>query len=269
MVKKPPLATLPADPEEPLITSVVQDVLHMRCRMGERITGEGVDDCAKHTGDKFAAAFQSLVRLTGVPFEIYEKQSRGKAEIKFSSLIGRHWRTVLQKIGPIIRSSTGVFSDKSRDKFADLYESFISILMFAGQCQRENVEELALQTSIWTRKYIFMGLKVKPYVHFFNIHLPMSVKLLGPQDHFSGELVELKNDAVKKTHLRRTNRKDPAMTLRSQLRIEYHDTKEKEETFLKESQKKRKPREQHPSVGEGSASERKRSEETRMRNVLG
>ena len=109
MVKKPPLATLPADPEEPLITSVVQDVLHMRCRIGERITGKGVDACAKHTGDKFAAGFQSLVRLTGVPFEIYEKQSRGKAEIKFSSLIGRHWRTVLQKIGPIIRSSTGVF----------------------------------------------------------------------------------------------------------------------------------------------------------------
>ena len=80
----------------------------------------------------------------------------------------------------------------------------------------------------------------------------MSVKLLGPQDRFSGELVELKKDAVKKAHLRRTNRKDPAMTLRSQLRIEYHETKEKEETFLKESQKKRKPRKQHSSVGEGN-----------------
>ena len=121
-----------------------------------------------------------------------------------------------------------------------------------------------MQTSLWTQKYVTMGFRVKPYVHFFNIHLPMSVKILGPQDRFSGELVELKNDSVKKTHLRRTNRKDPAMTLRSQLRIEFHEMKDKEEKFLEERTKKRKAREQHPSVAEGNRlrqKEKRRSED--------
>ena len=126
------IPTIPIKPDEPLITTVVQDTLHMRTRIGERITDEAVDECARHTKDKFAGAFQTLVRLTGVPFEISEKQKHGKAEIGYSSLTGRHWRTVLKKIGPIIRSSTGVFSDEKRNQFADLYESFNDILEFAG-----------------------------------------------------------------------------------------------------------------------------------------
>ena len=263
-VKKPPLTTIPADPEEALINKVTQDLLHMRCRMGEQATDGAIKDCAAFTKDKYAGGFQTLVRLTGVPFQIYEKQVRGKAEIKYSSLTGRHWRTVLEKIGPIIRSSSGVFSEKRKEEYADLYESLSNIFKFAGQCKREDAEELALQTSLWTQKYVTMGFRVKPYVHFFNIHLPMSVKILGPQDRFSGELVELKNDSVKKTHLRRTNRKDPAMTLRSQLRIEFHKMKDKEEKFLEERTKKRKAREQHPSVAEGNRlrqKEKRRSEE--------
>ena len=160
-VKKPPIPTLPIKSDEPLITTVAQDTLHMRCRIGERITDGAVDECAKHTKDKYAEGFQTLVRLTGVPFEISEKHKHGKREIGYSSLTGVHWQKVLSKIGPIIRSSKGVFSDKKRDEFADLYEEFNSILEFAGNCRREDADALSLKTSLWTRKYIQMGFKVR------------------------------------------------------------------------------------------------------------
>ena len=96
----------------------------------------------------------------------------------------------------------------------------------------------------------------------------MSVKLLGPQDRLNGQLVENKNDSVKTTHLQRTNRKDPAMTLRSQLRIEYHQMKEEEERAA--NPKKRKARQQHPSVGEGNSArekERRRVEDAERQRL--
>ena len=45
------------------------------------------------------------------------------------------------------------------------------------------------------------------------------------------------------------------MTLKSQLRIEYHKMTEEEEEYAEK--KKRKPRQQHPSVGEGNRARQK------------
>ena len=61
-VKRPTLATLPKDPNGRLIESVPMDVLHMRMRVGEKLTKETISKSAAHTGDKFASTFQNLVR---------------------------------------------------------------------------------------------------------------------------------------------------------------------------------------------------------------
>ena len=224
-MKHPPIATLPVNPEAPLIEGIAQDLLHMCNRISERVSKKTIAVSAAYTGQKLSDKFQDLARSTGVPFLIYEASFRGKLEVKFSSLTGRNWRRLINQIGPKIRESTGVLPENVKMQFAELYESFDAILTFAGKCAPEDADELARQTRAWTKLFLKLGLEMAPYVHDFHIHLPMSVKLFGGQDRLSGELVEKKNDCLKKTHLRKTNRKDPQMTLRTQLRIEHHERK--------------------------------------------
>ena len=145
-------------------------------------------------------------------------------------------------------------------KFAQLYEDFDAALSFAGTCNPEDADEVARRTRAWVKLFLELGLQMAPYVHDFHLHLPMSVKLFGGQDRLSGELVEKKNDSLKRTHLQKTNRKDPQMTLRTQLRIEWHERAKQLKEF--EEGKKRKSRTQHPSVAEGN---RQREKERRGR----
>ena len=130
---------------------------------------------------------------------------------------------MLRLIGPKIRSSSGVVADDDREPIATLFEGFVEILDLAGKCQRTAASEVATKTQAWIATYISLGWKITPYVHILHVHLPMSVMLHGGQDRFSGELVELKNDALKKTHLRRTNRRNPKLTLQTQLRLELQE----------------------------------------------
>ena len=249
-VKHPPIATLPLDPEAALVEGLAQDLLHMGNRMSERVTQEVAAVSSKHTGEKLSETFQTLARSTGVPLTIYEKSHRGKTVVKLSSMTGRQWRHFIHTIGPKLRESTGVLPENVKLKFAQLYEDFDAALSFAGTCAPEDADIVASQTRAWVKLFLKLGLKMAPYVHVFHIHLPMSVKLFGGQDRLSGELVEKKNDCLKRTHLRKTNRKNPQMTLRTQLRIEHHER----ERQLKELEqgRKRKARTQHPSVGEGN-----------------
>ena len=259
-MKHPPIATLPLDPEAALVEGIAQDLLHMCNRISERVTKKVVSVSGDYTGEKLSDTFQNLARSTGVPFSIYEKSKRGKSEVKLASMTGRSWRIFINSIGPKIRASTGVLPDNLKMKFAQLYEDFDSTLSFAGTCNPEGADEVASRTRAWVKLFLELGLQMAPYVHDFHLHLPMSVKLFGGQDRLSGELVEKKNDCLKRTHLRKTNRKDPQMTLRTQLRIEHHERARQ----LKELEegKKRKSRTQHPSVAEGN---RRKEKERRGR----
>ena len=91
-----------------------------------------------------------------------------------------------------------------------------------------------------------MGMKVTPYAHLFHLHLPMSVESNGGIDRFSGELVEACNDDVKRTHLRRTDRKNPCLTLQAQLWIELQARKSGIRKLATPDTRKRKAGQQHP-----------------------
>ena len=262
-VKFPPLATLPLLPTVPLIANLTPDVLHMRMRVPERISKEGVKRSAEFTGQKLAPAFETLVRSTQVPFKIYEATIHGKSQRTFSALTGRNWRIMLSRIGEAIRTSTGVFSEEDRLAFAFLYEEFHATLEFAGKCSRDDAEEVARRAREWTEAYVKMGLQPTPYIHIFCVHLPMSVKLHGSQDRFSGELLELNNDAIKRTHHRRTDRKNPQLTLLTQLRIELQARNAEVRSLSEENQRCRKLRQQHPWQAHGirDFQQRKRQQE--------
>ena len=225
----------------------------MRTRICERIVKENIRESGEFMNDKLAKSFQDTVRKVGIPFRVYEASIHGRAQIGFSALTGRHWRTFLAKFPAILRASSGVLSEERANKFATLYEEFNAALTFAGKCGKEDGERVSEMTQAWTRKYLYMA----PYLHLFHAHLGKSVSLLGGQDRLSGELVELANDALKKTHLRKTNRLNPSLTLRNQLRIEHH---EREEAERKAQAGKRKKKSQHPSCGENT---RRREKENR------
>ena len=245
-VKHIPIATLPVKKTDPLITSIPQDALHMRMRLADRLTKEAVAKSAKHTGDKLAKSFQNLARKTQVPFATYEAPVHGKIEVKHSSMTGKNWKRFLSKIGQEIRSSSGVFSDDDREKFAFLFEELHLILTFAGKCQRSDAAAVAMRTRKWIAVFVAMGMKVTPYAHLFHLHLPMSIELYGGIDRFSGELVEACNDDIKRTHLRRTDRKNPCLTLQTQLRIDLQARKAEIRRLTTPDTRKRKAGQQHP-----------------------
>ena len=91
----------------------------------------------------------------------------------------------------------------------------------------------------------------------------MSVKLHGSQDRFSGELLELNNDAIKRTHHRRTDRKNPQLTLQTQLRIELQARNAEVRSLFNGSPRCRKQRQQHPWQAHGvrNFQQNKRQEE--------
>ena len=226
--------------------------------MSERVSNQVALVSSAHTKEKLSVTFQNLARSTGVPFSIYEKSHRGKTQVKLGSMTGRNWRLFISSIGPKLRESTGVLPENVKMKYAQLYEDLDATLSFAGTCNPEDADEVASRTRAWVKLFLELGLQMAPYIHDFHVHLPMSVKLFGGQDRLSGELVEKRNDCLKRTHLRKTNRKDPQMTLRTQLRIEHHERERQRKEF--EAGKKRKARTQHPSVGEGN---RQREKERR------
>ena len=201
-VKRKPIASLPLDPNAPIIKAVPQDKLHMTNRMGERVVKRIAKASGKFLNEQYCDSFKALARTTGVPFLIYEKSVNGKPEMKFGSLTGRNWRKLLNLLGPKIRASTNVFPEEVKHKFAELVETLDSTLRFAGACSKEDAPEVARRTHNWIKLYQELGFEVKPYDHIFHLHLPKSVELFGGQDELSGELVELKNDSLKKTHLR-------------------------------------------------------------------
>ena len=122
-VKHLPIASIPVKKSDPLITSIPQDVLHMRMRLADRLTKEAVAKSAKFTGDKLAKGFQQLARNTRVPFSTYKAPVHGKIVVKHISMTGRNWKRFLGKIGHEIRGSSGVFSDDDREKFAFFLKS--------------------------------------------------------------------------------------------------------------------------------------------------
>ena len=106
-VKHLPISSLPTDRDSPIINDVCQDVLHMRLRISERMVNEAIKESATFTGDKLSQGFQAVIRQTGVPFRIYETSIRGRAQVCFSSLTGRHWRKLLNGISSALRLSSG------------------------------------------------------------------------------------------------------------------------------------------------------------------
>ena len=105
---------------------------------------------------------------------------------------------------------------------------------------------VAMRTRKWITIFVAMGMKVTPYAHLFHLYLPMSIELYGGIDRFSGELVEACNDDIKRTHLRRTNRKNPCLTLQTQLRIELQARKAEIRKLITPDTRKRKARLLHP-----------------------
>ena len=158
---------------------------------------------------------------------------------------------MLKSIGPEIRASTGVFSEDTKGKIAFLFEDFNYVLNLAGKCEKEAFQEVAWRAREWSKSYATMGFKVTPYVHFFGIHLPMCVRLHGGLDRLSGELVELANDNVKRTHHRRTNQRDPHLTLQTQLRIELQERNRELKVAQEGETRKRRAGQQHPWQAHG------------------
>lgn len=253
-VKRAPIASLPVNLEDPIIYAVPQDLLHMANRMGERVSKRVVKVVREFTGEKFAESFQKLAQSTGVPFLVYEASVRGKPEMMFGSITGRSWRRLLNQIGPKIRSSTNVFPEELKLKFAQLYETLDATLSFAGKCRKEDAAEVAQRTDAWIRLYLELGYQIKPYDHIFHLHLPKSVELFGGQDRLSGK----------------TNRMKPQMTLRTQLRIEFHEQYQELKAFRKNKAAKRKSRTQDPSVTERNREREKdkRRKEDEERRIL-
>ena len=269
-VKSPPLFPLPVKPEVPIIHSLCEDLLHMRMRMSDNLTAKAIDKSGDYCEDRLAVSFQGVARKTGVPFSIYEHNVHGKNQIAFSSLTGRNWRVFLSKIGGQIRASTGVFNDVDKERIAWLYEELDSILNFAGKCQRTDAEEVFNRANAWMSVYVSMNFKPTPYTHLFHLHLWKSVELYGPQDRFSGELVELANDSMKQTHHRRTDKRNPKLTLQTQLRIEMQVRNGELDQQARARLRKRKAGPLHPWQGEGVRNylQEKRLREEREREAV-
>ena len=153
----------------------------------------------------------------------------GKQKVVFNSLTGRHWRNLLPKLGPLIRSSSGVFAPQHQEPLAALVEKFVVILNLAGTGAKEDAKKLAAESNEWVKMFLnlgHLGLKgfstsdITPYMHWMHIHLPFSLGIFGPLNKLNGELLEGANDDIKKTHQRRSHCKDPKQTLQMEKRRE-------------------------------------------------
>ena len=261
-VKHPPLFTLPTDLHEPIINNLAQDLLHMRMRISENLTTKAILKSSEFTGQKLAPGFEAIARKTGVPFRIYEHNVHGQTKVAFSSLTGRNWTVFLSKIANEIRQSSEVLSPEDREKFASLFDIFRATLNFAGKCRREDATEVAKKAREWMLLYVGMGYKPTPYMHDFHLHLAKSVELHGAQDRFSGEGVELANNSLKQTHHRRTDRRNPRLTLQTQLRIELQIRNAEIVRLAENERRKRKAGPLHPWQGIGV---KQRQQEKRLR----
>ena len=250
-VKRPPLATLPADMNEPIINAVPPDVLHGRMRVGDKLIEGSIDLCAKYTGDEEAKGFEALVQSLGLRFATFKTLVNGKMCVQYTSFTGVKWRKLIAGMGPVIRDSTGVFPDDVKGKLASLYEDFHDLLLFAGKCNTSDAQEVARKANVWAQAYASMGWSVTPYIHLIVTHLPHSVKLFGGLDKLSGETVEAANDAIKRTHMRKTDHRSPKLTLQTQLRIELQEMESRLEAHQNPVVQKRKQSAQHPWFGEG------------------
>ena len=252
--KELPIASLPIQREDPLIHAVPPDILHLRSRVGEKVTGNFLGASAKHTNNKLAPEFQALIRSAGVPFRISETLVHGKSKVVFSSMTGVHWRRLLPKLPDLIRSSTDVFDAAHKEPFAKLIEGFVQILAIAGKGNKTDADRLACLTNSWVTDFLDLGKKglkgfgecdVTPYIHWMHIHVPYSLSLFGGLDKLSGELLESQNDEIKRTHQRRTHYKDPRQTLMVEKRRELQEMK-KAVGALNKPPRKRKPGPLHP-----------------------
>ena len=253
-VKSNPISSLPINLDSPIVASVPPDMLHLRGRVGKKILDNCITISGEHTKNKLAPEFQALVRLARVPFKISESLVHGKSQIGSNTLTGRHWRIILKKLPNLIRQSTNCFPESCRDKIAQLFEDLDSILATAGKCEPDAARNIAASTSKWLKDFLELGksgLKgfgnddITPYIHWLHVHVPYFVSLYGGLDKFSGELLEAQNNEIKLTHARRTNFKDPKMTLKLEKRREIHLMEEEVE---KQAQvpRKRKHLAQHP-----------------------
>ena len=250
-VKAPPLASLPLNVNAPLISAVPIDTLHMRMRIGGKLMMQSASLSVSFTRDKLASGLQAIVRKTSVPFRFYEANVRGKTQLKHNNLTGSQWKRMLQSLGAEIRASRGVFSEEIKETLASLWEEFNAVLTLAGKCEKEAFEEIAWRAREWSKLYASIGFNVTPYVHFFGIHLAMCVRIHGGLDRLSGELVELANDSIKRTHHRRTNQRDPHLTLQTQLRVELQGRNRQLKQAQEGESQKRKARQQHPWQARG------------------
>ena len=266
-VKRPPIASLPADINCPIIEGVPLDALHARMRIGDKLVEGSVDISSKFTGDPLAKGFEQLVQSLGVRFSINETVVHGKVKVKHSSMTGVNWRKLFARIGPAIRSSSGIFPEDIKGKLASLFEDFHALLSFAGKCTKSDAEEVARKANVWAQAYVSMGLTITPYVHMISVHLAHTVKLFGGVDKLSGEWVEAANDDIKRTHMRKTDRRTPKMTLQTQLRIELQEAETKLEAHLHGQKRKRKV--QNPGQGEEmkEREKKKRLEEEQERSA--
>ena len=206
-----------------------EDVLHLRARIGEKLVNNLSLNAADHQANKLAPRFQDLIRSAGVPFKISEAIVHGKNQIVFSSLTGGHWRRLLPQLPTLIRNSSDVFPEPTKEPLAEVIEMFVDCLAFAGKCNKEDAEDLAAKTNAFLTAFLNLeekGLKgfgkgnITPYLHWLHCHVPFSVSLFGGLDKLSGELLEAQNDEIKKTHSRRTHCKDVRMTLQMEKRRE-------------------------------------------------
>ena len=81
-------------------------------------------------------------------------------------MTGKNWKRFISKIGREIRSSSGVFSDDDREKFAFLFEELHSILTYAGKCQRSDAGAVAMRTRKWIT--IYREISLPPHLNFFG-----------------------------------------------------------------------------------------------------
>ena len=219
---------------------VPPDMLHLRLRVGEKLTTNCIHASADHTKNKLVPGFVELVRSTGVPFKVSETMIHGRNQTVFNSLTGRHWRIMLPKLPQLIRNSQDIFAEAHKEPLAMLLEGFVHILSFAGKCSKTDAEALAAETNNWMTAFLDLGKQglrgfssrdVTPYLHWMHIHIPFSVSRFGGLDKLSGELLEAQNDEIKKTHLRRTHCKDARLTLRMEKRREFQAMEEELEAM--------------------------------------
>ena len=71
-VKRPPIASLPADDNRPIGEAAPVDKLHAEMRVGDKLVLGSIDISAKFTKDPLAKGFEQLVRSLGVRFSINE-----------------------------------------------------------------------------------------------------------------------------------------------------------------------------------------------------